>query len=140
MPRVPLAIFVELTPAAPAGALRSGVDPVVALTSVDGGGGVAAVAGRASAECVSADATLRRSQWRQDSAARIGGRSDWTAHWRCFRPRRRSLRRRCPCGPVCVRVNVPDVEPLTILVMLDAAPLPPEPVVPEVWSPPLPPN
>ena len=35
---------------------------------------------------------------------------------------------------------MPDVEPLTRLVMLEGAPLPPEPLVPEVWTPPLPPN
>src|SRR5262245_29175272 len=39
----------------------------------------------------------------------------------------------------CVRVSVPDVDPLTILVMLEGAPLPPEFVAPEVWAPPWPP-
>ena len=43
-----------------------------------------------------------------------------------------------PLRASCVSVSMPDVEPLTTFAILDAAPLPPEPVVPELCAPPSP--
>ena len=131
-------MFVELTPAYPAWAIAEALTRLVVLLTLMVAVASPLLPGAASAERAAADATCAVAVAkmipppglvlvRLDNALEL------------FPPAAPVPAPPAPERASCVRVSIPDVEPLTILVMLEGAPLPPEPVVPEVWAPPWPP-